>query len=185
MLGLIIATHHENLTITISTLALALSFVSLGWKIYRDIILKARLRVRFGVSQRIMPDGTVTAPFLQLAVVNLGLGDTRVVAARVRTRPFFLGWFRKESLSTAIDNFNDPFCAKLPATMAVGEKCTSPDKTDTEIWLTNAVCYRSECCTAFKVASRHKTAAPYGLPSIYSVCSLELRYAFCKQVAYT
>src|SRR5258708_25724760 len=58
------------------------------------------------------------------------------------------------------------------------EDCTSPDKTDTEIWLTNAVCYRSECCTAFKVASRHKTAAPYRLPSIYSVCSLELRYAF-------
>src|SRR5258708_37082142 len=57
-------------------------------------------------------------------------------------------------------------------------ECTSPDKKDTEIWLTNAVCYRSECCTAFKVASRHKTAAPYGLPSIYSVCSLELRYAF-------
>jgi hypothetical protein len=22
------------------------------------------------------------------------------------------------------------------------EKCTSPDKTDTEIWLTNAVCYK-------------------------------------------
>src|SRR5690348_9301566 len=44
------------------------------------------------------------------------------------------------------------------------EKCTSPDKTDTEIWLTNAVCYRSECCTAFKVASRHKRHLPTGYP---------------------
>src|SRR4029077_10737845 len=42
--------------------------------------------------------------------------------------------------------------------------CTSPDKTDTEIWLTNAVCYRSECCTAFKVASRHKRHLPTGYP---------------------
>src|SRR5258708_698922 len=42
--------------------------------------------------------------------------------------------------------------------------CTSPDKTDTEIWLTNAVCYRSECCTAFKVASRHKRQLPTGYP---------------------
>src|SRR5260221_14229420 len=42
--------------------------------------------------------------------------------------------------------------------------CTSPDKTDTEIWLTNAVCYRSECCTAFKVASRHKRQLPTGCP---------------------
>jgi hypothetical protein len=44
------------------------------------------------------------------------------------------------------------------------ESCTSPDKTDTEIWLTNAVCYRSECCTAFKVASRHKRHLPTGYP---------------------
>src|SRR5260221_1635684 len=42
--------------------------------------------------------------------------------------------------------------------------CTSPDKTDTEIWLTNAVCYRSECCTAFKVASRHKRQLPTRYP---------------------
>src|SRR5258708_39512422 len=42
--------------------------------------------------------------------------------------------------------------------------CTSPDKTDTEIWLTNAVCYGAECCTAFKVASRHKRRLPTGYP---------------------
>jgi hypothetical protein len=123
MPGLLIAAHHENLTIAISTFALGLSFVSLGWNIYRDIVLKPRLRVSFRcLAQHIMPDGTVTAPFLQLAVVNLGAGDARVVAAKARTRPFFLSWFRKESLSTAIHDFNDPFCAKLPATLAVGEK---------------------------------------------------------------
>jgi hypothetical protein len=42
--------------------------------------------------------------------------------------------------------------------------CTSPDKTDTGMWLTDAVCYRSECCTAFKVASRHKRRLPTGYP---------------------
>src|SRR5260221_4514790 len=45
-----------------------------------------------------------------------------------------------------------------------GSHCTSPDKTYTEIWLTNSVCYRSECCTAFKVASRHKRQLPTGYP---------------------
>src|SRR4029077_11004343 len=47
---------------------------------------------------------------------------------------------------------------------SIPHDCTSPDKTDTEIWLTNAVCYRSECCTAFKVASRHKRHLPTGYP---------------------
>jgi hypothetical protein len=32
------------------------------------------------------------------------------------------------------------------------------------MWLTDAVCYRSECCTAFKVASRHKRRLPTGYP---------------------
>lgn len=114
MLGLLIAAHHENLTITISTLALALSFVSLGWNIYRDIILKPRLRVRFGVSQFLFPDNSVTPHFLKLSVVNLGPGDARVVAARARTRPFFLGWFDKERLSTVIHNYNDPFSPNYP-----------------------------------------------------------------------
>jgi hypothetical protein len=121
MLGLLIAAHHENLTITISTLALALSFVSLGWNIYRDILLKPRLRVRFGVSQLLLPDNSITAPFLKLSVVNLGPGEARVVAARARTRPFFLDWFDKERLSTVIHDYTDPFCAKLPAKIAVGE----------------------------------------------------------------
>jgi hypothetical protein len=117
----LIATHHENLTICISVLALALSFFSLGWNIYRDIILKPRLRVRFSVSQFLFPDRSVTPHFLKLSVVNLGPGHARVVAARARTRPFFLDWFNKELLSTAIHNYKDPFCAKLPAKIAVAE----------------------------------------------------------------
>jgi hypothetical protein len=121
MLGLLIAAHHENLTITISTLALALSFVSLGWNIYRDVILKPRLRVRFGVSQFLFPDNSLTPHFLKLSVFNLGPGDARVVAARARTRPFFLRWFDEEPLATVIHDYNDPFCAKLPAKIAVGE----------------------------------------------------------------
>jgi hypothetical protein len=121
MLGLLIVAHHENLTIAISTLALALSFVSLGWNIYRDIVLKPRLRVKFGFSQLLYPNNSITAPFLELSVVNLGPGDARVVAARARTRPFFLGWFDKEPLPTVIHDYTDSRCARLPAKIAVGE----------------------------------------------------------------
>src|SRR6266436_9691934 len=82
-----------------------------------------------------------------------------------------------ETWRFALENkkYENPFCAMLAkcnrtcaACLETQKKmddvCTSPDKTDTEIWLTNAVCYRSECCTAFKVASRHKRRLPTGYP---------------------
>jgi hypothetical protein len=120
MCELFVAAHHENLPIVISVIALVISVGSLVWNIYREILLKPRMRVRFWFSQIIMP-ARVTAPFLKLSVLNLGPGSNTVVGARVRVRPFFLSWFREENPATAIHNFNDPFCATLPAKMAPGE----------------------------------------------------------------
>lgn len=114
------AAFHKNLPILISLLALAASFASLWWGVYREVFLKPRIRVRFGFSRVIMPN-RVTTPFLKLAVLNLGPGSTSVVVARVRLRPFRFGWFRKENPGTAFHNWDDPFCAKLPAKLDAGD----------------------------------------------------------------
>src|SRR5258708_1679869 len=56
--------------------------------------------------------------------------------------------------------------------------CTSPQKTDTDIWLTHTVSGLIRTLHFVQGRNPASTAPPYGLPSIYSVYSLELRYAF-------
>jgi hypothetical protein len=111
-----LAAHSETIAILVSILALVVSAVSLGWNIYRDLLLKSRLRVNFGVSQKIMPDGSVTAPYLCLSVVNMGPGEAIVQMAMLKRR---VSRFGKVSLATVIHNFNDPFCGRLPAKVDV------------------------------------------------------------------
>jgi hypothetical protein len=121
-------THLEIVTIAASILALLVSAISLGWNIYRDVILKARLQVRFSVSELIMPDGSVTAPYLGLNVVNLGPGQAIVNMSILKKRGS--SWFGKASLTGVIHNYDDPFCARLPAKMAVSETITITFPTD-------------------------------------------------------
>src|SRR5208283_2922760 len=92
----ILAAHHENLTITISVLAFVVSGVSLGWNIYRDVILKARVRVRFSFSQVVHSAGAPESPHLGLSAVNLGPGDVTLEMPIIRTQPALLAWFKKE-----------------------------------------------------------------------------------------
>jgi hypothetical protein len=54
MLNSLLAAHHENLAIAISVLAFVVSGFSLGWNVYRDVILKAlRARRRVAPATRI------------------------------------------------------------------------------------------------------------------------------------
>ena len=106
------------LSLVVSSLALLVSGVSLGWNIYRDVILKARLRVSFNLTLYIKPDGSTTPPFLKLTVVNMGPGEAVVNMAMAKKR---VSRFGRTWLGTANPNFNDPYCARLPAKIGVSE----------------------------------------------------------------
>jgi hypothetical protein len=82
MCGLFIAAHHENLTISISVLALFVSLVSLGWNVYRDLILKPRLQIELA------EDDDKKLP--KLTVTNRGPGQIQLMSPVVKL-PY--GWF--------------------------------------------------------------------------------------------
>jgi hypothetical protein len=69
-----LAAHYENLSLVISALASLVSGLALGWNIYRDVILKARVRVRLEVGQYIIASGPRDRHRLWLDAVNLGPG---------------------------------------------------------------------------------------------------------------
>ena len=84
MPGWLLAARHENLTIWLSVFAVGISLFSLGWNVYRDVILKPRFRVGLRIAERPPdmsrqgapvpwwtrnPNGT-WVPYLELSVVN-------------------------------------------------------------------------------------------------------------------
>src|SRR5271166_1163801 len=97
-MGWLLAAHHENLTIGLSVFAVGVSLFSLGWNVYRDIILKPRFRVRLriaeypsDISHQGPPEpwwvGNLNGawvPYLELSVVNLGPGLVVVGAAVIK-----------------------------------------------------------------------------------------------------
>jgi hypothetical protein len=105
-----------------SFLALLVSVFSLGWNVYRDVILKPRLRVRFDASQLVGPDGNVGKPFLSLSIVNLGPGNVICEMPIVKNKPFYRGFLGEATIATIIHDFTNPLCAKPPFKVAVGER---------------------------------------------------------------
>jgi hypothetical protein len=93
MPGWLLSAHHENLTFWLSVIAVGVSSFSLGWNVYRDVILKPRFRVRLRIAEHPRkpvpwwirnPNGT-WVPYLELSVVNLGPGLMVVGAAVIKT----------------------------------------------------------------------------------------------------
>jgi hypothetical protein len=122
----------------LSLLAFVVSAFSLGWNVYRDVILKPRVKVDFGL--RIIygtsPDGTLVqsgAPFVELAGINHGPGDIVCRGVVVRRFSFLRSLFTKFPYGFLMVDHAHPYCSELPKRLAVGEEvriifpCTSEE----------------------------------------------------------
>ena len=119
-----IAAHHENLSLAISAFAFLVSGFSLGWNIYRDVILKARVRVSFELKQFLYASGPRKEKHrLWLSAVNIGPGEVIIEMAVVRMQPALLAWFKKEEgAKLVIHEHECEINSKLPAKMPVAKK---------------------------------------------------------------
>jgi len=72
---------RQWLPIGISLLSFALASLALGWNIYRDVILKARVRVHFSIVRVVSEDAQRLVPgerLLSIAVTNHGPGQVKI-----------------------------------------------------------------------------------------------------------
>jgi len=64
-------------TIAISIAALAVSTFALGWNFYRDVVLKARVKVSIMISN--LHDGeAIRGPYVSITVTNHGPGPVHI-----------------------------------------------------------------------------------------------------------
>lgn len=105
----------------IALAALGLATVSLGWNIYKELILKAKVRVSLHVTSVVTLGGRTAENIVMFKVTNFGPGQVQVTGLSARNR-----WADRILRKTSrgfhlVPAWDHPFNTKLPGKLAVGE----------------------------------------------------------------
>lgn len=110
-----------TLAVFISVLSAVVAAVSLGWNIYRDVLLKARVRVRFAIKTIIQANAPPSAEYIGITAINYGPGSIKLMSIVLIESSFLKRAFRKERYAFLMYDYENPYSGKLPATIDVGE----------------------------------------------------------------
>lgn len=110
---------NGNLPIVISIVSLVIAIFVLCWNIFRDVILKARVKVRFRVKTLVFPMSSDSSTMLALSVLNLGPGNIKINSLPILKKKKFL---RKAKYAVLIHDYLDDLGAKIPCELEVGDE---------------------------------------------------------------
>jgi hypothetical protein len=114
---------NEYYPIVISTIAILLAAFSLGWNVYRDLLLKSRLRVSFLFVDIIGGGLPNPIPKISIAALNLGPSPIKLDMIHCQTSSLFRRLFRKVQHGIIINPDTD-MSSPLPCKLEVGETAT-------------------------------------------------------------
>ena len=108
------------IAVSIAGLSLLISLFSLGWNVYRDVVLKARVKIRFNLSQ--IHHQTFPKPIdtLILSATNMGPGQIKVMMIQLRITTWWRRLIRRTKNSVMIHDYENPLSGKLPARLDAG-----------------------------------------------------------------
>ena len=111
----------QDLALGLSILSLCVAALSLGWNIYRDVILKPRLKVSIA---RIIVASELAENSVQLMIsgVNFGPGKIRLNIIRFMHSSLLKKVVKKWKHGVLIHDYRNPISGQLPITLDVGEK---------------------------------------------------------------
>jgi len=113
--------NKDEIAIIISLTSLGIAAIALGWNIYRDVVLKPRLRVSVAkvmIGSEVMP----ASDKFMISAVNFGPGKIRLSIIRFMHSSIFKKIFRKWKHGVLIHDYRNPLSGQLPSTLDVGEK---------------------------------------------------------------
>ncbi len=111
----------KYLPIVISIFSLILACLSLGWNIYRDLVLKARLKVRFYIATIVARGQQGRSNYLVLTVTNFGPGEITCKTVCCKNRPLFVLTKKEFTQAIIIHNYLNPLSGQLPTKLKVGD----------------------------------------------------------------
>lgn len=114
--------RSEYFALVISGVSLLVAGAALGWNIYRDIVLKPRVKVRFRVCV-IAAEGVQRPPKkISISATNFGPGNVRLEMIDFKSGSLLARLFRKARYGSLIHDYKSPFGGKFPTTLKVGDR---------------------------------------------------------------
>lgn len=105
----------------ISVLALFVSGANLGWNIYREVALRARVKLNFGV-RAIVGTAKPDLTKIVLSITNIGPGVIHPQMILYRKASLWRRITRRSEQGVIMHDWTDKLSAKLPAKLEVGER---------------------------------------------------------------
>ena len=119
----------EIIAIIISVFSALLAVFSLGWNVYRDVVLKPIVKIHFAVKHALFVPKNPARPyqkgretFLAIDVTNFGPGSVRITAIFVIDTSLWKKIRRKEKVAIIKYSQEIGNGSKLPVKMEVGEE---------------------------------------------------------------
>ena len=113
----------EYYAIIISTISILLAAFSLGWNVYRDLLLKSRLRVSFLFVDIVGGGLPNSIPKISISALNLGPSPIKLDMIHCQTSSLFRRLFRKVKHGIILNPDTD-MSSPLPCKLEVGETAT-------------------------------------------------------------
>ena len=111
------------IAVIISGLSLLISVFSLGWNVYRDVVLKARVKMQFSLSKLHHPTFPKPIDSLILTATNMGPGKITFNMIQLRVvAPWWKRLFCRAKNAVMIPDYENPLSGMLPVKLDVGEK---------------------------------------------------------------
>ncbi len=113
--------NNSDVAIYISIFSVLVAAFSLGWNIYRDVILKPRVRVDFGVRTLIQHANPDKPQYVILSATNHGPGIVNLSMVQMKDTSLLKWLFRKQQYAVVIHDYTNPLSGQLPHKLDVGK----------------------------------------------------------------
>lgn len=111
-----------SLALLISFVSLIIAAVSLGWNIYRDVVLKANVKVSFGVGKIMKTEPSSGSPeYVIIGATNHGPGSVTLTNIILRNASLWQKIRRREGFLLLMHDYQNPYSSNLPTKLDVGE----------------------------------------------------------------
>jgi hypothetical protein len=110
-----------ELAIIISVGSAAIAAISLGWNIYRDVILKPRAAVSVSRQNIIYPGSVPSSDYIGIRATNHGPGTVTLNTVCLLNTSLWKKLWRDESHAVLFHDYTNVHSSKLPAKLDVGE----------------------------------------------------------------
>jgi hypothetical protein len=112
----------DQLALIVSVCSAILASLALGWNIYRDVVLKAKVVVSFSVVT-ILSEALPHKPqYLDITATNFGPGAVSLGTIIAADRPLWRRLLRKVRYAFIYPDYTNPLSARLPAKLETGDK---------------------------------------------------------------